>query len=164
MKFLQGHFRNMWGLSAKQIRLLLRDNDNFHKVLASKSACRLSHPSSLVLPKTLIFNIDSDGGRGGEIGHWVSLLMTKHGEALFFDSMGRQLHDVNIIKYLLPHYKYIFFNSTKIQHNSSIKCGLFCIAFTKIVRTKSDYKKFIKLFSKTNLRKNDCIVESLISK
>ena len=120
MKFLQGHFRNMWGISAKQIRLLLRDNDNFHKVLASKSACHLSHPSSLVLPKTLIFNIDSGGGRGEEIGHWVSLLMTKHGEALFFDSMGRQLHDVNIIKYLLPHYKYIFFNSTKIQHNSSM--------------------------------------------
>jgi len=162
VKFSQGPFRNMRGLSGKQIRLLLRDNDNFHKVLASKSACHLSHPSSLVLPKTLIFNIDS--GRGEKIGHWVSLLMTKRGEALFFDSMGRQLHDVNIIKYLLPHYKYIFFNSTKIQHNSSIKCGLFCIAFTKIVRTKSDYKKFIKLFSKTNLRKNDCIVERLISK
>lgn len=158
MKSLQGHFRDM--TTAKEIRLTLKDNDNFLRVLASKSAHHLPHPVSLSLPKTLIFNIESGKGK---IGHWVSLLMTKH-EALFFDSMGKQLHDINIIKYLLPQYKCVYFNPTQIQHKYSIKCGSFCIAFTKFVKTKSDFKKFINLFSKTNLKKNDIIVENIISK
>ena len=89
--------------------------------------------------------------------------MTKH-EALFFDSMGKQLRDINIIEYLLPHYKCVYFNPTQIQHNSSIKCGPFCIAFTKFVKNKSDFRKFINLFSKTNLKNNDVIVENIISK
>ena len=138
----------------------MRDNDNFLQVLASKSTCLLPPPLSLSLPKTLIINVES---RKGNIGHWVCLLMTRS-EVLFFDSMGEQLHDVNIIKFLVPHYKCIFFNPSKIQHNSSVKCGLFCVAFTKFVKSKSDFKKFIRMFSKTDLKKNDYIARKMIWK
>jgi hypothetical protein len=158
VKSSQGHFSDM--MSAKQIRLLLKDNDNFLCVLAGKNACHLPSPSSLSLPKTLIINVQS---KKGKIGHWVCLLMTIS-EALFFDSMGEQLYDMNIIKYLLPHYNCIFFNHTKIQHNSSVKCGLFCVTFTKFVKSKSDFKQFIEMFSKTDLKKNDCIAQKMIWK
>lgn len=152
----QGHFSDM--LSAKQIRLLLRDNNNFLKVLASKSICNIPPPYSLSLPRSLIINIKAKKGR---IGHWVSLLLTSN-EAIYFDSMGKQLYDVCIIKYLLNHYNCIIFNPIKIQHNTSVKCGLFCVAFVKFVKSKSDFKQFIEMFSKTDLKKNDFIVEGMI--
>ena len=60
VRFLQGHFSDM--TSAKQIRLLLRDNDTFLQVLASKSTSHLPPPCSLSLPKTLIINIESKKG------------------------------------------------------------------------------------------------------
>ena len=157
VRFLQGHFSDM--TSAKQIRLLLRDNDTFLQVLASKSTSHLPPPCSLSLPKTLIINIESK--KGGKIGHWVGLLMTSS-EAIYFDSMGERLYDENIIKYLLSHYNCIFYNPLKIQHKSSVKCGLFCVAFVKFVKSKGDFKQFIEMFTKVDLKKNDCIVQKMI--
>ena len=91
-------------------------------------------------------------------GHWLSLLIRNENQCFYFDSFGSKIKNKKIIEFLKPYYSSIVYSSQKIQHDKSILCGIYCIAFIKGVNNLKNFKTFIKLFHSKNLFFNDFIV------
>ena len=115
-------------------------------------------PFPHTLPSSLIVNTDISTGRGE---HWLGLVLTKN-KCFYFDSFGAPIIEDIIISYLQQKYTKVIINNECIQHTFSTSCGLFCIAFIKYVKTKSNFETFISRFNLHNVLDNDKIVLSLI--
>ena len=109
----------------------------------------------LKLPASLIIYIN---------GHWVSLLLVDKYLCLYFDSFGKGVQDKKLINNLKSVYNKIIFNKKKIQHNSSSKCGLYCLLYIILVRNRENFKKFLNLFVKRNLLMNDYILYCILKR
>ena len=102
-------------------------------------------------------------GDSGTIGeHWVAIKMTKH-DCFYFDSFGLKIIEENIKKFASNYDKVIYSNRC-IQDFRSEKCGQFCIAFLKNVKTVNQYDRFINMFDDCNLYMNDFIVHDIVKK
>lgn len=98
--------------------------------------------------------------------HWVALGLSNNKKSLFyFDSSGLPSFKLNrhILKYCKKHKKRIFFNNIPIQSSKSVLCGKFVLAFAYFF-CKGLKKKFMSLFDKNNLYKNDHIVNDIYKK
>ena len=121
-------------------------------------ACNDLPPFPKKFPVSMIINTDKKN-QAGE--HWLGLILTKS-KCLYFDSFGVPIMEDIIISYLQQKYKKVIINNECIQHTFSTSCGLFCIAFIKYVKTKSNFETFISRFNLHNVLDNDKIVLSLI--
>ena len=89
------------------------------------------------LPASLIINNDISSKKGD---HWLSLVITKH-QAFYFDSFGLPIIDREILAFLSKQkYRKVTYSIKCIQSIYSDKCGLFCILFVKIVKSKKNIK------------------------
>ena len=109
-------------------------------------------------PASMIVNTHKKNQPGE---HWLGLVLTKN-KCFYFDSFGAPIIEDIIISYLHQKYKKVIINNECIQHTYSASCGLFCIAFIKYVKTKSNFETFISKFDLHNVLNNDKIVLSLI--
>ena len=115
-------------------------------------------PIPKILPASMIINTHRKNQPGE---HWLALVLTKT-KCFYFDSFGAPILEEMIVSYLQQKYKKVTVNNECIQHFTSASCGLFCIAFIKYVKTKSNFETFISRFNLHNVLDNDKIVLSLI--
>ena len=94
--------------------------------------------------------------------HWVSIVLVNKDCCLYFDSFGEGIQNKKLIRYLKAVYKKITFNKKKIQHDTSRKCGIFCMLFVTLVKNRQNFKKFLHLFDKNNLLINDHILYHIL--
>ena len=138
-----------------EINIILKESQSFLGCFAID----MLPPFPKLLPASLIVNTDTSGGSGE---HWLALILHKD-ECFYFDSFGLPILEEQLIRYLEPHYDLVFYSDVCIQHLESINCGKFCIAFIKYVNSKLEYYNFLSCFNQLNLRKNDMIIEYLLS-
>merc|ERR1711954_300928 len=94
-----------------------------------------------------------------QVGHKVG---HKSGAHLFL-RFGLKIIEENIEKFASNYDKVIYSNPC-IQDFRSEKCGHFCIAFLKNVKTVNQYDRFINMFDDCNLYMNDFIVHDIVKK
>ena len=92
----------------------------------------------------------SDSNKPGT--HWVAL--RKHlNEIYYFDSFG-----VICPREIYEHFKdeEITFSTIQVQDINSTDCGYYCLYWLWfMINNKDNYEKFLKVFDKKDLKKND---------
>ena len=106
-------------------------------------------------PKTLIINTKPSNMKGE---HWVALVLKKK-KCFYFDSFGVPILNDDILQFLQDYYK-VTYSDVCIQSVNSEKCGKFCIAFVKTVRSKQSYSEFLSNFNFIDLASNDLLIEN----
>ena len=98
------------------------------------------------------------------MGHWVLFYYEEDGNVLFIDSLAQHpsVYGGNILINFRDFYAKIAVKK-RIQSNTSLVCGLYCIHFTFYLNEKYSMKKILSHFSR-NYRKNDRIVERILPK
>ena len=139
--------------SSDEIEFYLRANSHFMGCFGINNL-----PKRLKFPCSLIINTDPTTEPGD---HWLGLYLTKN-KCFYFDSFGLGIMDQSIVTFLKQHYNKVTVNNECIQHHNSDKCGLFCVAFIKKVKSTNSYKKFISNFDSVHLLNNDKIVLSFL--
>lgn len=102
---------------------------------------------------SIIFNTGKSNTKGE---HFISIFVNTN-NIFYFDSFGNNISNKFIqdyLKTLLKKRKW-HYNKFKIQHNKSIFCGFFAIAFLLSKYKKMHHKTFIRNFSKNRLKQND---------
>ena len=84
--------------------------------------------------------------------HWIALYV-KHNKVIYFDSFDVE-HVPQEIKKFIAH-KNIKTNIFRIQADSSIMCGYFCIGFIDFMFVGRSLIDFTSLFSPYDFKKND---------
>lgn len=105
-----------------------------------------------------IVNLDHHYEKGS---HFVSLYI-KNKFVFYFDSLGEKCNNLHILDYVKKLNKKLIVQSTKIQSNDSIFCGLYAIAYLMCVENKIPIIKFKKIFI-SDLKMNDKLVVNFIS-
>ena len=102
--------------------------------------------------KSLIYNLQNSDQNGS---HWCSI--TRINNTIFiFDSFG--IGEIPSEIYKIYKDLKIVTNIYRIQHISSILCGLYSILFILYdVKNKNDFIDFLTLFNKSNFLKNELI-------
>lgn len=157
----------MPGLSNKYIDNLMKicvlNNENFKGVLSCDIFLRLVKSGRLKLfpGQGLILNLSSSNHPGS---HWVCTFLNENGTLEFFDSFGMDCYDRNILQTfkLLKHTVVNF--KKKLQHQDSIFCGFFCIAWLLCREVNISNDRFHSFFYEKNLKKNDDICIEIIKK
>ena len=111
------------------------------------------------LPKlknaTYVINLDHSENTGT---HWI-VVFVKSNEVIYFDSFGVEYIPKEIMEKIKNSFKNIKSNIFRIQDNSSITCGYFCILFIEYVLNNL-LTDFANLFSPCDFKKNDEIIKS----
>ena len=89
--------------------------------------------------------------------HWIALFCKKN-EIIYFDSFGVE-HIAKEIKEFIGN-KNIKANIFRVQANSSVMCGYFCIGFIDFMFAGKKLTDYKKLFSPYDLKKSDSIILS----
>ena len=108
-------------------------------------------------PKSLIINTEENE----DVGHFVAVLLQKK-YVIFFDSLGYKFLNVNIRLFLRKFYDKVYYYKFPLQHNLSLKCAHFCTIFVLRVKNMKDFQRYLNMFYKSNLQKNDYIIDFLI--
>ena len=94
--------------------------------------------------------------------HWMGVMFINKRLCLYFDSFGEKVQDSELVDYLsAASYTYVIYNSVQIQHDSSDKCGLFCVLFIKLVHSLVSFTRFLQLFNRNNLVYNDWLIDEI---
>jgi hypothetical protein len=110
---------------------------------------------------SLIFNLSKHDQPGS---HYVAILI-KHNAIYYFDSYGRKLTNRYIKKFLKTFSKPIYYHTKKIQHQKSIFCGIFTLAYLKIIQKENQsFSSFFKFFDNPATLNNDNVATNLIIK
>ena len=119
------------------------------------------------LPKLKIsayaINLDHSENTGT---HWV-VIFVKQNEVIYFDSFGVEYISKEIIKrieHIFLEDKNIKTSIFRIQGNSSIMCGYFCILFIEYMLNNKTLTDFTNLFSPWDFKKNDEIIKRYFTK
>ena len=112
-------------------------------------------------PQAMVVNT----ARLGESGeHWVGLLINESRECYYFDPLGGQIYNIDILyslqKMKITKYQY---STRQVQSFASNSCGYFCLAFVLAWKLKIPYDVFVDQFSE-DLKKNDRICYDFIKK
>ena len=99
------------------------------------------------------------------MGHWVCFLF-HNDNLIFIDSFGKQpsLYGGQIARYYneySSHRKYLLLNY-QIQHNDSLMCGAYVYYFCNEIISGTSPVKYLSIFSKRNLKRNDKYVEKYL--
>ena len=113
------------------------------------------------LPKTIkkgayIINLDEHDDIGT---HWIALYVPNN--CIYFDGFGVE-HIPNEVKQFIGN-KETTANIFRLQAYDSIMCGYFCLAFVDYVFPGKMLLQFTNLFSPYDFKKNDKIVEEMLS-
>ena len=100
-----------------------------------------------------VINLDHSGNTGT---HWIVIFM-KNNEVIYFDSFGVEYIPKEIMEKIGN--KNIKTNIFRIQDNSSIMCGYFCILFIEYMLNNKTLTDFNNL-SPWDFKKNDKIIKS----
>ena len=87
--------------------------------------------------------------------HWIALYV-KNNEVVYFDSFCVE-HGPKEIKRFIGH-KNIKANIFRIQADTSVMCGYFCIGFIDFMFVGKSLINFTSLFSPYGFKKNDKII------
>ena len=87
--------------------------------------------------------------------HWIALFC-KRSEIVYFDSFGVE-HVPEEIKKFIGN-KNIKANIFRVQANSSVMCGYFCIGFINFMLAGKKLTDFTSLFSPHDFEKDDRII------
>lgn len=141
---------------ASTINFWLKHQDHFMGCFKSSSLS--TFPKSF--PQSLIVYINENEA----VGHFVAILLQKN-YVIYFDSFGFKHVLGNIKQYLKCIYGNVRFYSCLIplQHDQSVKCAHFCTVFILHVKSLKDFKKYLNIFSRNNLWKNDNILDFLFT-
>ena len=110
-------------------------------------------------PTCFIMNTDNSSEAGD---HWLAVILNKK-NCLFFDSFGLPILNPLLIQFLSKQYKKAVYSAKCIQHFESIRCGEFCVAFLKKIKTKKQYQMFLSNFNGEDLLSNDKIVANMLN-
>ncbi len=106
-------------------------------------------------PSHLCFNHGDSSTPGF---HWSSLLI-EDGSIEICDSTGREPQDKRLFKYLdLYKNARIWFNRVPLQDERSFTCGFFVLSHAHFRTRGVTRERWLQMFSRTNLLKNDDIV------
>ena len=97
-----------------------------------------------------VINLDHSKKHTGT--HWV-VVFVKKDEVIYFDSFGVEYIPREIKKVIRN--KNIKTSIFRIQDNSSIMCGYFCILFIEYMLNSKTLTDFTDLFSPWGFKKND---------
>ena len=111
------------------------------------------------LPKKIkdgayVINLDEYADVGT---HWIALFCNRN-EIVYFDSFGVE-HIPEEIKEFIGN-KSIKANNFRLQANSSMMCGDFCIGFIDFIFADKKLTDYTNLFSPYDFDKNDSIILS----
>lgn len=148
---------NIHGMSNRDLENIAKKCvKNFKGVYPSDSFPTLSVCD--LKQSAIIFNLSPHNEEGS---HFVSVYI-KNNEAYYFDSYGKPLENTDIKTFLNKHFHFIYYNSKKIQSETSIFCSLFSLSFLLFMQNpKASYKNFIEMFSDCQ-QKNDIFVTHFI--
>jgi hypothetical protein len=141
---------------ASTINFWLKHQDHFMGCFKSNNLS--TFPKSF--PQSLIVNINESE----KVGHFVAILLQRD-YVIYFDSLGFKHLLGNIKQYLKSIYGKVRLYSSMfpLQHNQSIKCAHFCTVFILHVKSLKDFKKYLNIFSRDNLWKNDNVLDFLFA-
>ena len=112
---------------------------------------------------SLIINLDTAIMPGS---HFVALIIDLSADnkstVTYFDSFGCDIKNKYILNYIKYYNNVYYYNTKNIQHNLSDFCRLFCLGFLANDYMINNSDKFINMFLKTNLFKNDIIIEEYL--
>lgn len=106
----------------------------------------------------VIFNLSKHDETGS---HFVAINKTKN-HIEYFDPFGLKCMNKYIKKFLKSFKIKLIENRFKIQDDSSIFCGLFCMCFLLCRKNRKSIQTFVKYFSPNNYKINDGVVTNVI--
>ena len=111
---------------------------------------------------SIIFNL-SDHNQVGT--HFIAI-DCRDDNITYFDSFGKPCTNKLINTFIRKNIKgrNFVYNKTKVQHESSGMCGIFCLGFLISQESGVPLKTFLKSFHKTNLLLNDKLILDCIKK
>lgn len=130
---------------------------NFKVIMNNEILKEKYKPNSLY-----VVNLEDDNEAGS---HWVSVV-TKNNQSCYFDSFGAP-PSLEVEKFLHKSKSKYMFNNRIIQDLNSTNCGLFSLGAIIYVHqhpTENLYdaiNDYVDLFSDSNTKKNDKIIEKL---
>ena len=102
--------------------------------------------------------------------HWVALYVENNNNVIYFDSFGVEHIPKEIKAFIINNNNNNNNNNNKnitnifrIQAYDSIMCGYFCIGFIDFMLKGKTLTEYINLFSPNNFKKNDIILDYLMS-
>ena len=157
----------MPGLSTKYIDNLMKictaDDEKFKGVLSCDIFLKMVKTNGIkLLPgHSLILNLSSSNHPGS---HWVAIFLNGNGILEFFDPYGMACYDINILEaFEIQKHTVVSFKK-KLQHQDSIFCGFYCIAWLLCREINISNDKFASFFYCQKLKKNDDICIEIIKK
>lgn len=108
------------------------------------------------LPFGLIVNTDP-ASEPGE--HWLAIFVNENNHAEIFDSFGKPPDNRYIIDFIENNFNSSCYNTVRVQHDSSAKCGQFAIGYLKSRLNGFSSEEFISIFNRDNLLENDKFIE-----
>lgn len=114
------------------------------------------------LPTAFVVNI-CDSSRSDDLCHWIGIWIGKENTE-FFDSGGGDdsyRSNEHIKRFVDLQKKTVVFNSQQIQSYTSDRCGKFVLCFLHAKAIDLKLSLFLSVFHKTNLEKNDVIIDAL---
>lgn len=110
-----------------------------------------------------ICNSDDSNGPGK---HWLAVCWSsqKKQPAELFDSLAHlpKEYDKNFTDFLISNGPDYSFSLKRVQSESSIKCGEFCVFFVYHRCKGFTFEEILAMFCDTNLEQNDVIVEQFM--
>ena len=103
---------------------------------------------------TYVINLDDSENTGA---HWI-VIFIKINEVIYFDVFGVEYIPKEIMERIKD--KNIKTSIFRIQDNSSIMCGYFCILFIEYMLNNKNLTDFTNLFSPWNFKTNDQVIKS----
>ena len=129
-----------------------------HRIVGVFAADRL--PSGILNGHGFIANTDPQSQPGR---HWCAFFRDDHGAVQFFDSYG--LNPRQNSKYfdiwLKENACSITVNSTQLQSNTSVVCGLYCIAFLHHRLSGHTFQDFVNMFTSDQSANDNFIYRSI---
>ena len=109
---------------------------------------------------SIVFNLSKHNEKGT---HFVAIYTDKE-KLIYFDSFGEPIMNNLIQNFVNKHLKEkkIVFNKTKIQHDLSSFCGIFCLSFLAAQENQIPLKEYLNNFDKTDLMLNDKISTNVL--
>lgn len=128
---------------------------NFKGVYPSDSFPRIKDDEQYF---SVIFNLSPHN----EIGSHFIAIVHRASKTYYFDSFGKECKNKKILNFMTKFSDTIFFNNQKLQHETSVFCGLYCLAFILYMqKPKTNPLNFLKMFSRY-LPYNDTFVKNYI--
>ena len=145
----------MTGLTSKYLEQM---GQKYCKNFIGVFPCNIQPNIKKYVNFSLIFNESKHNEKGT---HFVCLYAKKN-NIFYFDSLGLKCENEYILNFLEKSKRNIIDVDTQIQSFDSIFCGFFCLSFVIFMCQNKNFKSYLNIFNKENLKLNDKIVTDLL--